>query len=102
MSADVKPDDFIAGYSVQLNEEQTNNLLETADMHGVPSAEFGPFALLFGLATLQRLWKCAPVKNAEPLEVIQWPDGTASKVVRHPNGNVSLVEMPTDDKGGNA
>lgn len=55
MSEDVKPDDFSAGYSVQLNEEQTNDLLETADMYGVPSRGMAPFALTLGLAYLQGL-----------------------------------------------
>ena len=85
--------DFTEGCSIQLTGEQTDDLLKTANIYSASSAEFGRFALTFGMATLQRLWNRAPLKRAEALELIEWPDGTASKILRHPNGNVSLVEM---------
>jgi len=60
MSAEIKPDDFSAEHTIHLTEAQTNDLLKTADMYGLPSDGLAQFALVVGLATLQRLWERAP------------------------------------------
>jgi len=97
---------------VEIPRYLIDDLLDAANLTGIPPKFMLGLALPVGLIywrnrkraqSLRESNEKRPISDAVKVsDVIEWPDGTASKVLRHPNGNVSLVEMnagEADERG---